>query len=227
MYYCWCSPEERKTYIWDGMRVRKWLDNFHFWLKYLFKRKLNFVGTVMFELLNETSAACWTVRGASFPQVSVVVEWRHHPDESRREEFNEKRTQTNERERERDGKEVLWKGRSPPIAILFFSFCLFVIKIKEFKLQTDIKACQYIHAHHCSSNKDITCETKTSIESVWVTSALLPYANMLIYRWYGVTWEGQIQYHVQMDLEDMSSHYIKFRLVVSQNLFWQCSLKWM
>lgn len=97
--------------------------------------------------------------------------------------------------------------------------------MKEFKLQTDIKACQYIHTYRCSSNKDITCETKTSRESVWVTSALLTYANMLIYRWYGMTWRGQIQYHVPLTSEDMSCDWTKFRLVASKNLFWQCSLK--
>ncbi len=63
-----------------------------------------------------------------------------------------------------------------------FLFCLFVIKMKEFKLQTDIKACQYIHTYRCNSNKDITCETKTSRESVWVTSALLTYANIQMVR---------------------------------------------
>ncbi len=76
--------------------------------------------------------------------------------------MNEKRTQTNEREREQ-----CWKGGNVTVKDLhlspfFFLFCLFVIKMKEFKLQTDIKACQYIHTYRWNSNKDITCETKTS-----------------------------------------------------------------
>jgi len=180
---------------------------------------LNFVGPVMFELLKhlwhiqqgEEHHFCKSLRLGSEDIILMGVDRKSWT----------RREHRLTRERERELERRYCKRADLHLSQFFvFLFSLFDIKIKEFKLQTDIKACQYIQAHHCSSNKDITCETKTSIESVRVTSALLTYANMLIYRWYRVTWEGQIQYHVQMDLEDMSLHYIKFRLVVSQNLFW-------
>lgn len=192
----------------------RWV-NFYFWLKYSFKKKVELlknvpeslvllvarVGSVMFKLLKHL----WHVQQWEEHHFHKSL-WLWSEDIILMRADRKRWTRREHRiTRERESwKEGTVKGQISTYHHSFL-FYLFVIKMKEFKLQTDIKACQYIHAHHCSSNKDITCETKTSRESVWVTSAPLTYANMPVYRWYGVTCGGQIQYHVQMDLEDMSS----------------------